>query len=63
MSGFEDLSPPHLALTTVHTDYRRLGAEAGALLLRRIADPAAPVQRWLVEATLLPGESTGPAAS
>ena len=63
MSGFEELSPPHQALTTVHTDYRRLGAEAGALLLRRIADPAAPVQRRLVEATLRPGESTGTAPS
>jgi LacI family transcriptional regulator len=63
MSGFEELSPPHQALTTVHTDYRRLGAEAGTLLLRRLADPAAPVQRRLVEATLRPGESTGTAPS
>jgi LacI family transcriptional regulator len=61
MSGFEELAPPHQTLTTVLTDYRRLGAEAGALLLRRIADPAAPVQRRLLETTLRPGESTGPA--
>ena len=58
MSGFEELSPPHQRLTTVRTDYRRLGMEAGELLLRRLTDPNAPVARRLVEAMLLPGETT-----
>jgi LacI family transcriptional regulator len=61
MSGFDELSPPHQTLTTVRTDYRQLGAEAGALLLRRIAARAGSPKRRLVEAAVVPGETTGPA--
>lgn len=61
MSGFEDLFPPQGALTTVLTDYRRLGAEAGALLLRRIAIPDLLPERRTLDATLQPGKTTGPA--
>jgi DNA-binding LacI/PurR family transcriptional regulator len=65
MSGFADMSPPHRLLTTIADDYRRLGREAGELLLRRInGDPTLHVdrpERRILPAELRPAETTGPA--
>lgn len=61
MGGFTDFSPPHRLLTSMADDYRRIGNEAGALLLKRIDDgPPGTVERILVPARLQLGETTGP---
>lgn len=60
MGGFTDFSPPERLLTTMADDYRKIGREAGEILLRRIVDGHdEKTQRRLVPAVLFPGETTG----
>jgi LacI family transcriptional regulator len=67
MGGFAEYSSPERLLTTMADDYRAIGRQAGALLLRRLngngaagPDGGRPVERRLLPARLRVGETTGP---
>ncbi|MCL6442975.1 MAG: LacI family DNA-binding transcriptional regulator [Alicyclobacillus sp.] len=61
VTGFDDIdesvqaSPP---LTTVHVDKEYLGTCAVDILLRRLANPHTPIQKWLVKGRLVFRDST-----
>ncbi|MFJ4673910.1 LacI family DNA-binding transcriptional regulator [Kitasatospora purpeofusca] len=63
--GFDGLSVADLvdpALTTLHIDKRRLGAESVRLAAAALADPGVMPERVVVRPELVVRESTGPAA-
>jgi LacI family transcriptional regulator len=61
IGGFEPLMSPEKRLTTVVHDFEQVGRLAGELLLRRIAGPRQDqVERHIIPARLLPGETTAP---
>ncbi|ADO42186.1 LacI family DNA-binding transcriptional regulator [Ketogulonicigenium vulgare] len=58
VSGFDSLAWSQMtkpSLTTMHVDRAALGREVANALLRRLADPAAPVLTVMQGSTLLPG--------
>lgn len=64
IGGFEPLMSPEKRLTTVAHDFEHVGRLAGALLLRRIARPReGGVERHIIPAVLVPGETTAPPAA
>jgi DNA-binding LacI/PurR family transcriptional regulator len=62
--GFDDIAPasrPPYSLTTVHQDYKAIGAEAARLLIGKIHDS----QKWKPRQVLVPTQliirsSSGP---
>ena len=61
VGGFEPLMSPEKRLTTVAHDFQRVGRLAGELLMRRIAElRAGTVERHIIPAELVPGETTAP---
>jgi LacI family transcriptional regulator len=60
ISMAEDWDPP---LTTVSVTPRELGSEAARLLLRRIAEPEAPLKSVFIQPQLIIRKSTCPAPS
>ena len=69
--GFDDVVPPgldDLGLTTMAQDFDGIGKTAGSLILRRLADPAAPYVTTVFPARLVVrhsslGHAPGPVAS
>lgn len=61
IGGFDEVMSPEKRLTTVAHDFERIGELAGELLRRRIERPRVTgIERRIVAATLLPGETTAP---
>jgi LacI family transcriptional regulator len=59
--GFDDVVPPgldDLGLTTMAQDFDGIGRTAGALILRRLADPSAPPAAEVFPARLVVRQST-----
>jgi LacI family transcriptional regulator len=63
ITGFDDISMAadwDPALTTISVSPRELGAEAARLLIRRIAEPAAPIKSLYIRPQLVVRDSTAP---